>query len=94
MNKIKLESKVFDSIQRYSLISPEELVVVGVSGGADSVCLLHLLAKYRKRLGMKLHVAHLNHLLRGAESEADVGGRGSGIEGGSEAARAAVPAGS
>jgi len=71
MNKIKLESKVLDFVQRHSLISPEELVVVGVSGGADSVCLLHLLAKYRKRLGMKLHVAHLNHLLRGAESEAD-----------------------
>jgi len=46
-------------------------VVVGVSGGADSVCLLHVLAKWRKRLGIKLHIAHLNHQLRGAESEAD-----------------------
>jgi len=45
MNKIKLESKVIDFIQRYSLVSPEEIVVVGVSGGADSVCLLHVLAK-------------------------------------------------
>jgi tRNA(Ile)-lysidine synthase len=71
MNKTKLESKILGFIQRYSLISPEELVVVGVSGGADSVCLLHVLSKCRKRLGVKLHVAHLNHLLRGAESEAD-----------------------
>ena len=71
MNKTKLESKVLDFIQRYSLIPPEEIVVVGVSGGADSVCLLHVLAKWRKGLGMKLHVAHLNHQLRGAESEAD-----------------------
>ena len=71
MNKTKLESKVLDFIQRYSLISPKEIVVVGVSGGADSVCLLHVLAKWRKGLGMKLHVAHLNHQLRGAESEAD-----------------------
>jgi len=46
-------------------------VVVGVSGGADSVCLLHVLAKWQKRLGIKLHVAHLNHQLRGVESEAD-----------------------
>ena len=46
MNKIKLESKVLDFIQRYSLIAPEEIVVVGVSGGADSVCLLHVLAKW------------------------------------------------
>jgi tRNA(Ile)-lysidine synthase len=71
MNKIKLESKVIDFIRRYSLISPEEIVVVGVSGGADSVCLLHVLAKWRKRLGIKLHIAHLNHQLRGIESEAD-----------------------
>jgi len=71
MNKTQLESKVLDFIERYSLISSEELVVLGVSGGADSVCLLHVLAKCRKRLGVKLHVAHLNHLLRGAESEAD-----------------------
>jgi tRNA(Ile)-lysidine synthase len=71
MTKIKLESKVIDFIQRYSLISPGEIVVVGVSGGADSVCLLHVLAKCQKGLGIKLHVAHLNHQLRGVESEAD-----------------------
>jgi tRNA(Ile)-lysidine synthase len=71
MNNITLESKVIDFIQRYSLIAPEEIVVVGVSGGADSVCLLHVLAKWQKELGIKLHVAHLNHQLRGAESEAD-----------------------
>ncbi|MFW6105261.1 MAG: tRNA lysidine(34) synthetase TilS [Chloroflexota bacterium] len=71
MNKIKLESKIIDFIQRYSLVSPGETVVAGVSGGADSVCLLHVLAKWRKRLGINLHVAHLNHQLRGVESEAD-----------------------
>jgi tRNA(Ile)-lysidine synthase len=71
MSKIKLESKVIDFIQRYSLIPHKELVVVGVSGGADSVCLLHVLAKCQKKLGIKLHIAHLNHQLRGAESEAD-----------------------
>jgi tRNA(Ile)-lysidine synthase len=53
------------------LISPEEIVVVGLSGGADSVCLLHVLAKWQKRLRIKLHVAHLNHQLRGIESEFD-----------------------
>ncbi|MFC1993719.1 tRNA lysidine(34) synthetase TilS [Chloroflexota bacterium] len=40
-------------------------------GGADSVCLIHILAGLRKQLGVNLHVAHLNHLLRGAESDAD-----------------------
>ncbi|HEU65490.1 MAG TPA: tRNA lysidine(34) synthetase TilS [Chloroflexi bacterium] len=71
MTKIKLESKVIDFIRRYGLIPPGETVVIGVSGGADSVCLLHVLAGWRKRLGIKLHVAHLNHQLRGTESETD-----------------------
>jgi tRNA(Ile)-lysidine synthase len=71
VNKIKIESKVIDFIQRHSLVSPGEIVVVGVSGGADSVCLLHVLAKWRKGLGINLHIAHLNHQLRGVESEAD-----------------------
>lgn len=71
MSKLKLESRALDFIRRYGLIPPKECIVVGVSGGADSVCLLHILAKWQKELGTKLHVAHLNHQLRGAESEAD-----------------------
>jgi tRNA(Ile)-lysidine synthase len=71
MSKVNLESKVIDFIQRYSLISRKEIVVVGISGGADSVCLLHVLTKWRRGLGIRLHIAHLNHQLRGAESEAD-----------------------
>jgi tRNA(Ile)-lysidine synthase len=71
VNKIKIELKVMDFIQQYGLVSPEEIVVVGVSGGADSVCLLHVLAKWRTGLGINLHIAHLNHRLRGVESEAD-----------------------
>jgi tRNA(Ile)-lysidine synthase len=71
MGKVNLESKIIDFIQRYSLIPPGEIVVVGVSGGADSVCLLHVLAKWQEGLGIKLHAAHLNHQLRGVESEAD-----------------------
>ncbi|RLC61971.1 MAG: tRNA lysidine(34) synthetase TilS, partial [Chloroflexi bacterium] len=71
MSKTKLELKVIGFIQRHSLISPGETVVVGVSGGADSVCLLHILAKWQEEQGIRLHVAHLNHQLRGMESEAD-----------------------
>jgi len=71
MKKVESESRVINFIQRHSLILPKETLVVGVSGGADSVCLLHLLARWREELGVKLHVAHLNHQLRGAESEAD-----------------------
>jgi len=44
---------------------------VAVSGGQDSVCLLHILVKLQEELKVGLHVAHLNHQLRGADSEAD-----------------------
>jgi tRNA(Ile)-lysidine synthase len=46
-------------------------LVVAVSGGADSVCLLHTLIQLQEELNLKLHIAHLNHCLRGAESDAD-----------------------
>jgi tRNA(Ile)-lysidine synthase len=45
--------------------------VVAVSGGPDSVCMLDILAKLRRELGMELHIAHLNHQLRGEQSDAD-----------------------
>jgi len=71
MEKIKLESRVLNFIDKHSLIPTGEKVVVGVSGGADSVCLLDLLTKWQQQLGIRVHAAHLNHQLRGAEAEAD-----------------------
>jgi len=68
---IEIESRVMSFLRRYNLIQPGESIVVGVSGGADSVCLLHILAKWQNEVDIKLHVAHLNHQLRGAESDAD-----------------------
>lgn len=58
----------------YVAIQPQlrnQALLVGVSGGADSLCLLHVLVALRERLGITLHVAHLNHQLRGAASDAD-----------------------
>ena len=55
------------------LIGKQDSVVVGVSGGPDSMALLNLLHVSNRQLGwhLKLHVAHLNHRLRGEESDAD-----------------------
>ncbi|MBM4447065.1 MAG: tRNA lysidine(34) synthetase TilS [Chloroflexi bacterium] len=66
-----LEQKVTSFIREHSLFSAGDKLVVAVSGGADSVCLLHMLAQQRKELGIELHVAHLNHQLRDAESDSD-----------------------
>jgi len=62
---------VLDFIQENQLVSSQHCLLVAVSGGPDSVCLLHILVKLREELGIRLHVAHLNHQLRGAESKAD-----------------------
>ncbi|MBI2848823.1 MAG: tRNA lysidine(34) synthetase TilS [Chloroflexi bacterium] len=48
-----------------------ESVVVGVSGGQDSLCLIHLLNVLKDQLGITIYAAHLDHLLRDAESAAD-----------------------
>lgn len=50
------------------LLSPQRRYLLALSGGRDSVCLLHLLLESGIR---KLHLVHLNHQLRGEESEAD-----------------------
>ncbi len=68
-----LEQRVLRFIQEHHLVSGGEKLLVAVSGGPDSVCLLHILAKLQRELEAKLQVAHLNHQLRGAESEADAG---------------------
>ena len=66
-----LEPRVLDFIRKHQLVSDGEKLVVAVSGGADSVCLLHILVGLQKELKVKLHLAHLNHQLRELESEAD-----------------------
>jgi len=66
-----LEQRVLRFIQEQHLVSRQRKLVVAVSGGPDSVCLLHILVRLQEKLGIRLHVAHLNHQLRGAESEAD-----------------------
>jgi len=66
-----LGHRVLHFIQKYQLVSPGQPLLVAVSGGPDSVCLLQILVNLRHELGSTLHVAHLNHQLRGTDSEAD-----------------------
>lgn len=66
-----LEQRVLHFIREKGLVEGGEVILVGVSGGPDSVCLLHILSQIKETLGVSLHVAHLDHMLRGAESAAD-----------------------
>lgn len=60
--------RIFDTIQKYNMISPGMTVVAGVSGGADSVCMLFALAKYREQIPFSLIAVHVEHGIRGQES--------------------------
>lgn len=59
------------AIAKHELIERDSTVVVGVSGGADSVCLLHALKTLAPEYHLQLHVAHLDHQLRGEAARAD-----------------------
>ena len=64
-----------DNILRYlrenELIAPGATLVCAVSGGKDSVCLLHVMLSLQKELSITVEAAHLNHQLRSAESDRD-----------------------
>ena len=65
-------TKVLKTIEAYQMLSPDSAVVAGVSGGADSMALLHVLQSRRKDWPeLKVTAAHVNHCLRGAEADRD-----------------------
>ena len=68
---MSLVKQVRQTIECYDLLPRGEPVVVGVSGGPDSLCLLHVLRQLAGDYDLALHVAHLNHQIRGAEADAD-----------------------
>ena len=57
--------------EQKKLLMPGDTVVAGVSGGADSVCLLALLDELKEKLGLTLYVIHVHHGIRGAEADRD-----------------------
>jgi tRNA(Ile)-lysidine synthase len=66
-----LLQRIAATMDRHGMIRPGQSLGVAVSGGADSVCLLHALLLLAPRWDLRLHVLHLNHNLRGAESRED-----------------------
>lgn len=66
-----IENKVLEAIKNFNMLKNSKKITVALSGGADSVCLLHVLASLRSRLGIELSAAHLNHLIRGDEADRD-----------------------
>ena len=58
-------------IKKNQMIQEGDGIIAAVSGGADSVCLLHVLAKLREKYSLKLEAVHVHHGLRGEEADRD-----------------------
>lgn len=59
-----LEEKVLNTINKYNMIQSGDGIVIGVSGGPDSMTLLNILNNLKEKLNIKLYVAHINHSIR------------------------------
>src|SRR3990172_11537601 len=64
--------KVKATIGKYSMLSGGETVLVGLSGGPDSVCLLTVLHKLKDEVGFTLHAVYVDHGLRPQETPDEV----------------------
>ncbi|MBR0523074.1 MAG: tRNA lysidine(34) synthetase TilS [Firmicutes bacterium] len=68
---MKAEETVKKTIEANGLIPAGSTVILALSGGPDSLCLLHMLLGLRERSGFDLHALHVNHMIRGREADED-----------------------
>jgi len=61
---IKMKKKVIDTIKKYNLIQEGDRIVLGVSGGPDSISMLHILNEIKDKYKIEIYVAHINHMIR------------------------------
>lgn len=64
-------NKIYSFICENDMLAKDDKVICGLSGGADSTCLLLALYELRERLDISLEALHVNHCLRGSESDRD-----------------------
>ena len=65
-----MKNKVLDTIKKYNLIETKDKIVLGVSGGPDSISMLNILNEIKNELNFEIYVAHMNHMIR-KEAEDD-----------------------
>lgn len=63
--------KIKSYVEKWHMLKKEDRVIIGISGGADSICLVLVLLELQKAIGFEMVAVHVNHGMRGAESDAD-----------------------
>ncbi len=66
-----MKSKVISTLSQYNMLLDTDKIIIGFSGGADSVCLLHFLNSIKNEYNFEIIATHINHNLRGEESKRD-----------------------
>lgn len=66
-----MNNRILETVKKYNMLSYGDTIVAGVSGGADSMLLLHFLISVRDLYNLNIIVAHIEHGIRGEESLAD-----------------------
>lgn len=69
--KMDLERKVIAYMKQHHIIKQKQKIILGLSGGADSVCLFHVLLACREKYKIALFAAHVNHGIRGIQAKED-----------------------
>lgn len=67
----KTEEKIKKTIEEKGLIARDQHIVIGLSGGPDSVCLFNVLLTLKDEMNLKIHPVHVNHKFRPQAAEAD-----------------------
>ncbi len=67
----RIYAKVSAYMKQQQMLMEDDIVLAGVSGGSDSICMLYLLDQYRKTVPFRLHVIHVHHGIRGEEADRD-----------------------
>ena len=66
-----MKQKVKETIKKYNLINSGDRIVLGVSGGPDSIAMLDILRKLRDEIKFEIYVVHINHNIRGKDADED-----------------------
>ena len=63
--------RVDSFLKKWEMVQEGDSILLGISGGADSVCLARYFLARREALSLKLYAVHINHMLRGEEAKRD-----------------------